>query len=466
MLKLATTSGLMNVRERGWPLAGLDAAGGHANGRAVIELASSPASPQNLATYASIYRSNPWVFASVSAVSWALSRLPLKLYQRQSDGSVRVIKPAPPGAVGALTLEQKLAELLEMPEPGVSMQEWLRKVAVDKMVFGNSMVAVEEGQNAVAEGLYHTPWKKVEVHNGDLVPILKYTVRGSKSEKDFRPDQVIHFGRSGDLDSPLGLSPIQPLKYTVALYDALSRHLNNYFKNAARPSGLLRVQPGTDEKKIKLIQKAVEELYSAPENAGKILVSSAEWQSLAADPQSSQIVELAKLSREEIAAAFQVPPPIVGILERAIQANVVELRSQFLRDVVGPHAAGIEGDLNAQLIWRNPTLRRRGLFVAFDMMQALRPDLSELATVFEKLRHVLTISEMREFIGYEPLDSENELVKKYSSVPWMPSGQIPIGLPQPQTKGAFEQAAQMGAPTEVALPEPMPAATAEQYIAS
>ena len=141
MLKLATTSGLLPVRERRWPLAGLDSVSGHANGRSLIELAASPASPQNFATYASIYRSNPWVFASVSAISWALSRLPLKLYQRQSDGTVREIKTAPPGAQGALTLEQKLAELLEMPEPGVSRQEWLRKIAVDKLDYGNTIDA-------------------------------------------------------------------------------------------------------------------------------------------------------------------------------------------------------------------------------------------------------------------------------------------------------------------------------------
>lgn len=461
-MKLATTSGLRTLRERRWPLAGIDAPAGYANGNHLIELASSPSSPQNFATFASIYRSNPWVFAAVQAISWSLSRLQLKLYQRMPDGSVRHIRPAPAGAIGRPTLEQELAALLEMPEPGVSAQEWLRKLVVDKLVYGNSLCSIEAGRSsAVPEGMYHTAWRKVEVDTGDLVPILKYTVRGSKTQREFRPDEVIHFGRSGDLDSPLGLSPIQPLKYTVALHDALSRHLNNYFKNAARPSGILRVTNGSDEKKLKLIQKAVEELYSAPENAGKIMVTSAEWQSMAQDPQSSQIIELAKLSREEIAGVFQVPPPVLGILERAIQANVVELRSQFLRDVVGPHAAGIEGDLNAQLIWRNPRLKQLGLFVGFDMMQALRPDLTELSTVFEKLRHVLTPEEMRELIGYAPL-SGNPMVDRYMQTVWMPSGQIPLGLPQPQTKGAFEQAATMEAPVPVAQPQPQPAAVAEQ----
>lgn len=190
------------------------------------------------------------------------------------------------------------------------------------------------------------------------------------------------------------------------------------------------------------------------------MVTSAEWQSMSSDPQSSQIIELAKLSREEIAAAYQVPPPVIGILERAIQANVVELRSQFLRDVVGPHAAEIEGHINAQLIWTRPALRRQGLFVAFDMMHALRPDLTDLARVFEQLRHVLTPAEMREFLGYAPL--EGDMVERYMGTVWMPSGQIPLGLPQPQTKGAFEQAQQMEAPAGGGQPSPMPAAVAGQ----
>ena len=461
-MRVVTAEGIRDVRERRWPFAGLDSPSVYSNGGSVIQLASSPSSPQNFATFAQIYRSNPWVFAAVQAISWSLSRLPLKVYQRQSDGSIRTIECAPPGSVGALSQEQKLAELMEMPEPGVSRQEWLRKVVVDKLVYGNCLVAQEKpARGWVPDSLAHYAWRKVDVKTGDLVPILRYDVIGTKSKKEFDPEQIVHFGRSGDLDSPLGLSPIAPLKYTVALYDALSRHLNNYFANAARPSGMLKVDPRTDKDKIALIQKAVEELYSAPENAGRILVTSAEWQSLSNDPASAQIIELAKLSREEIAATFQVPPPVLGILERAIQANVVELRSQFLRDVVGPHAAGIEGDINAQLIWSKPELRKRGLFVAFDMMHALRPELSDLARVFEQMRHVLTPAEMREFIGFGPLGG-SETVSKYMNTVWMPSGQIPIGLPQPQTDGALEEVKAQPQPLPLAPPAPMPAAEAEQ----
>lgn len=461
-MRVVTPKGLVTVRERRYPLAGLDSPASYSNGHDLIALASSPANPQNWATYAAIYRSNPWVYAAVSAISWALSRLPLKLYQRHGDGTWREVHLPGPNAIGRPTLEQELAELLQMPAPGVSMQEWMRKVTVDKMVYGNALVRKEDGQSAVPAAMHHVMWKKIQVDTGELVPILGYLYRGTKAEATWTPDKVIHFGRAGDLDIPIGLSPLQPLKYTVALHDALARHLNNYFKNAARPSGILKLSPQQAQNKdvIGLIQKTVEDLYTAPENAGRVLVTSGEWQSLAHDPKSSQIVELLKLSREEIAATFQVPPPVLGILDRAIQANVVELRSQFLRDVVGPHAAGIEGDLNAQLIWANPELRRRGLRIGFDMAQALRPDLTEMATIYEKLRHVLTNTEMREFLGYAPLTG-SAMIEKYTNVPWMPSGQVPIGLPQPQSKGAFELAEGMAGGMS-APPDPQPASTSEQ----
>lgn len=459
-MKFASAEGMISVRERSYPLAGLDSAREYSNGNRTIELAGNKAAPEQWATYSRLYRENPWVFSAVAAISWALSRLPLKLYQTQPDGSKLEVVPPPPGAKGAPTLEQQLARVLQYPAPMTSRQEWVRKIAIDKLVYGNALVSVEEGSFATPIALHHTQWSKIYVNTGENVPILNYVYKGSKADKEFRPDEVLHFGRAGDVDQPLGLSPLQPLKYTLALHDAIARHLNHYFANAARPSGVMKVEPNIKDGHLQQLQKQLELMYTSPENAGRILVTSGEFKPIGTDPASAQIVELAKLSREEIAAAFQVPPPVLGILERAIQANVVELRSQFLRDVVGPHAAGIEGDLNAQLIQARPELASRGLFVAFDMSAALRPDLTELATIFEKTRHVLTPNEQREMMGFAPLRG-SDLVDLYANTVWYPSGQVPLGLPQPQMKGALEEAKNFD-PAHASEPDPIPAADAHQ----
>src|SRR5690606_42068714 len=108
----------------------------------------------------------------------------------------------------------------------------------------------------------------------------------------------------------------------------------------------------------------LEEVYASPENAGKILVTSGKWQTTSESPEHSEVVELIRLSREEVAAIYSVPPPVLGILDRAIMANVKELRSQYVRESVGPLATEMESELMAQLI--RPVPSWRNLFAELD----------------------------------------------------------------------------------------------------
>ncbi|WP_344464193.1 phage portal protein [Kitasatospora kazusensis] len=430
-----TTTGESVAVHRGWPLAGLNDSV-QVTGSKMVALAFAPGGTPNYATFSRIYKSNPWVYAAVQAISWGLSRMPLHVYQLDSQGNRRRVRGDLPGVTGRPNTGQALDSLMRLPEPGVARAEWVRKVMVSRMVYGNALCQQERpGNTGMPNALWYIPWRRVQVITGEDVPILGYRVTGSKGERIFAVDETVHFGRNGDLDSPIGVSPIEPLHFTVALHDALWRHLNAYFQNAARPSGILTVDKGTSKESQERIQEQIRRLYASPDQAGKIMVTSGTWQALSADPQSANITELLRLSREEVAAAYQVPPPILGHLERAIHANVTELRSQFIRDVLGPHASALEGDLNAQLIAMNPAWTAAGYFVGFDMNEAIRPDLSARALVYEKMRHVWSPNYMRQLEGLEPLTGEAGL---YADTLWMPSGEIPLGLPQPQMQGAAQ----------------------------
>src|SRR5207302_7466651 len=193
-------------------------------------------------------------------------------------------------------------------------------------------------------GLWHAPWRQVTVHGSDIVPILSYEVRGTLGAegKFFAPDDVIHFCSGDDPDKPIGLSPLEPLKHTMALLDAINRHTGAFFANQARLSGHLKVGPNTQDRDLERIRETVKQLYTAPENAGKVLVTSADWQSMGAPPNQTEIIELIRLSREEVLAAYNIPPPVAGILDRAIKSNIQELREQFGRDTLGPDAEEME----------------------------------------------------------------------------------------------------------------------------
>lgn len=431
-MKLLTASGdYAIVRERGWPLAGMQNPDLVSNQRHVIPLATAPGGPPDLATYARIYKSNPWVFAAVNAITFGLSRMGLNTFAYTGqDGDFDRVYGMLPGTSGRPSAGAALDKLLQMPEPGVGRHEWVRKIWIDKLVYGNALVVMDRSTaTGIPTALWHIPWKRVVIREGTYLPIVSYEVQADHGSKFIDPADVIHFGRGANIDSPLGLSPIESLRYTVALHDAIQRHLVSYFTNSARPSGVLKVQPGTNKDTQALIQEQVRAMYASPEQAGKIMVTSGDWQQISADPQSSQIMELVKHSREEIAAVYRVPPPVLGILDRAIRSNVIELRSQFIRDVVGPEADSFECDVNAQLIQSTPALAQAGLFVNFDLDASLRPDLEARAGVYEQMRSVLTPNEMRKMELRKPLTGD---AGYYADTVSLPSGQVFLGRVQPQ----------------------------------
>lgn len=431
-MKILRTDGeYAPVRERAWPMAGLNNPTLSHNGRSVIPLATRPGGPPDLATYLRIYRSNPWVYACVNSITQGMSRLGLNVYQYDTngDGDFDRVFGILPGAVGRPSAGASLDRLLQMPEPGVGRHEWLRKLWADKLVYGNALVTIDRTNGTIPDALWHIPWRRVTVHAGEREAVARYEIQADKGSVFLDPSEVIHFGRGNNIDSPVGHSPIEALRYTAALHDALQRHLVAYFQNSARPSGIMKLQPGANKDTIALVQEQVERLYSAPEQAGKIMVTSAEFQAMSADPQSSSIIALAELSREEICAVYRVPPPVVGILAKGKASDVGEQRSQFFRDVVGPEADSFESTIMAQLVWQTPAWQQAGLFINFDLDTPLRPDLAARASTYVNLRGVLTANEMRRIELRKPLVG---LAGPYADTVSLPSGQVFLGVPQPQ----------------------------------
>jgi HK97 family phage portal protein len=416
-------------------MAGLETPISSTPGRSLLALTKTPEGEQLWASYSEIYRTNPWVFACVQVIARGLSRMPVKVYQLDKDGQRSRVRGDLPGQQGAPSAGVLLDRLLSVPEPEINtgVQTWLRKIIIDRAIFGNALVVKERNSSGRIIALWHIPWSRVTVVPGENTPILKYTVGAFNSPdsvaltsssnggntRDFSPLDVIHFGRGTNLDKPYGASPLASLKYTLALHNAIQRHLVAYFENQARPSGVLKVQPNTNDKQIDQMRKEIRRLYSAPESAGKVMITSAEFQAITEAPSQSAVIELAKHSREEIAAAFAIPPPVVGILDRAIMSNVRDLRSQLVRDVIGSWASEVEDDFAAQLL-TEPQFS--GFFVEFDLAEALRPDLEARADVFAKMRHVYTPDEMR------AIENLPELGEEGSDTVWMPAGQIGLGL--------------------------------------
>jgi HK97 family phage portal protein len=380
------------------------------------------------ATYRGIYLTNPWVWAAVNMISRSVARLPIQVYDLDERGRKTRIRGDVPLTPGRPTGGQSLDRLLDAPHGRISRSAQMRTTLVDRLVLGNALWEIERDAFGAVTALPRLKWRTVRrVHEGYDGSPMMYEVQEDQrlqyvnSERRFlTPDEVIHFGLAGDTEQPMGTSPLEACRHTIALYDAIMRHLVAYMANSMRPSGNLKIDSvKLTRDRAKEIRDMLTELYTSPENAGKIFVSTGDFQSMSDTADHAQLVELIHNSREEIATVYAIPPPMLGILDRAIKSNVKELREQYIRDSVGPWANEIEQEFQAQLL---PAQRSwSSLFVEFQLAEQLRPDLEARALVYQRLMSVFSIDEIRGFENTAPLD-----LAGISDVPWVQSGAMPI----------------------------------------
>lgn len=375
-----------------------------------VRLVEGPDGRVQWRSFSYMYRANPWLWAVVQTIARGLCRLPLKTYRQRDDDASERVRP------GVGSRAATLARALRRPGHGMSRQALWHATTVDRLVNGNAVWFPQRAKNGNYLGFQRVPWKHARFET--IAGEVRYW--DSRTPKVKRlADDVVHFGANLDCDDLANPSPIESLRATLALHDAVERHLLAYFRNSARPAGHVKVDKNTPKETRDWIREELTKLYTAPENAGKVLITSGEWSSMTGEPGNSKVIELSKQSREEICAAYQVPPPLVGILDRAIMSNVRELRSHYVRDVVGPHGVIFEGDIDAQVIARDDLLG--DIYVEFEDGAMLRPDLESRSKTWKDQRYLLTLNEMRELENRPRIDHPS------ADVPWMPLNEAPLG---------------------------------------
>jgi phage portal protein BeeE len=376
-----------------------------------------------------VYRSNPWVYSANRAISRGVSRLVLKVYQYDAKGARERVRSDLPGSLGRKSVGQSLDALLRNPSPAsVGKSGSARSVSTRASTGTRSSTRIATRRRLASVSALARSVEARHVQEGEDVPILYYEVRsrtGGEAAKKWSPDDVIHFGRGTDVDSPIGLSPLAPLKFTLALHDALWRHAVAYFAELRAPERHGEARQGRERRDHQDDREQIEALYTSPENAGKVLVTRASGRASRTRRIRRRSSKLARLSREEVAAAYGIPQPMMGILDRAILNNVKELRNYFQRDTIGVEASATSKTIS----WRNLCSRRpawTSVFVEFDLGESAAPGSRSAREVATKMRGVMTPDEMREkFVGLNPLGiPESETV-------WMPSGQIGLGIEPP-----------------------------------
>lgn len=431
MQVLSAAGQLEQIRQRSYPLGGIDVQQIRSPGAQSIPLTRLPTGEMRMLALSRVYRTNPLVYACCHLLARGLSSIPVRSYTAAANGERRRVRSDLPPDSSARPPAAGLAldRLFRQPAPRVSRRRLIFRAMIDVCVFGNALQTFNWG-NYGPDELWPVPWRRIRVVTEDPMSVLWWEAWGAGGSRMLAPEECVHITWGDDPESVVGVSPIESLQYTIALHNAIDRHLVSYYGNAARPSGILRLSQMPKDDDVERIREQFRQLYTAPEQSGNVIITSAEYQPIAEATGVPTLVELIRLSREEVFGVYGVDPPMVGIYDHAIKANIAETRGKYVRDTLGPWATLFEDEWWAQMISQNPLWDYH--WSEFDLDERLRPDLLERAQAYAQMGPTYTPNERRR--------KENlpDLPYPEADTIWAGSGTIPLGFGTPTTTSGVE----------------------------
>ena len=373
-----------------------------------LERPSLPAIPTSIrlsgrefASYEHLWKVQPQVRTVVGFLARNLAQIGLHVFDRVSDTDRKRLADHP------------LARLLARPLPPefkMTRYRLFNSLIHDLGIYDNAYWAKVKMAGQV--GLVRLPPRQVTPIGKNWFAAEAYQVKGNRGKKEFPAAQVVHFFGYNPKDPRHGVSPIESLRRVLAEDFESGRNREQMWANSARMSGYLKRSASSaawDDEARARFRDSWRSQYtgSGPQAGGTpILEDGMDFVAVSLKPNEAQYLETRKLTREEVAAAYFIPPPMVGILDHATFGNIEEQHKMLYQDTLGPWLKMLEEDIELQLLPdldMSPTV-----YVEFNIGEKLKGSFEEQAKSIQSLvgRPVLTADEGRGLLNRNALGGD------------------------------------------------------------
>ena len=328
--------------------------------------------------YSQMFRSQPWVYIVIMKRARSLARLPLPVYRRGSDSGRDRIPDHP------------MAKLLADPNPAMSAFKMLEWTSATRDIFGRATWYKERrGGEVVALWPLHPASLRKDPETG-----LWGFDNGSLILESIPHADLIHF-LSFDPDRiGSGMSPLEPLRSTLENEFSARAATSSFWRRGARPGMVLEAPGAMSDTAYARLQASMAGNHEGAGNTGStmILEEGVKAAKVELTAEEAQYIETRKLNREEVCGVFDIPPPVVHILDRATFANITEQMRSMYRDTMAPIAAEFEGVVRTEL--QMVEWPQDPIYAEFLMDDVMRGDFETRQDALNKASH-MTIAEKR-----------------------------------------------------------------------
>jgi HK97 family phage portal protein len=354
--------------------------------------------------YATIWRTQHQVRTVVSFLARNIAQLAVHHYQRVSDTDRRRLADSP------------LAVLLGRPNPFTTRFRLFDTLVNDLGIYDVAYWAKVRGEDGAPGALVRLdPRKTHPTGDNPFVPD-GFEVRGGKGKRVLPADQVVWFHGYNPENARSGCSPIEALRRTLLEEWQANQYREQLWRNGARMSGYISrpvdAPKWTDVAKGRFKLDWQGQYVGDGPNAGgtPILEDGMTFKSESVTPEQAEYLGARKLTREEVAAAYHVPLPMVGILEHATFSNIKEQHKQLYSDCLGPWLEMLTEELELQLL---PEFdNTAGTYLEFNLQAKLAGSFEEQAAQLSSSVGApwMTRNEARARQNLPQIDGGDELV--------------------------------------------------------
>lgn len=357
-------------------------------------------------SYEWVYRSQPFVFATINKLAKAAARNPLLVYQDDPDTETL-----------ELVRSHDLVRLLRKPMPRCTQYRWTASLWRSLYVHGHALFWKDRvrGAGTTPGALWFVPWTQVRITQDDFGPV-QYDITVNGDTYEVGPEEVLHFRL---LD---GRSPLEVLRQSIATEDAAVIYQGYSLRNGIAPRAVFNAK-GANQRSVDMLRAELRKMYAGPENAGEFIVSGGDLdvKALGITPADLGLMPIREFSRQEVLAALDMPPVLVGLMENATLANVGEYR-KALHDAIRGDLEMVQQEMQVQLIDDEPSWD--GLVAQYSTDAWLLPDPEARAKMhmLTQQASTTTINERRKIERLPRIDDP------IADTVFIPTNMIPVGV--------------------------------------
>lgn len=246
--------------------------------------------------------------------------------------------------------DHPLTRLLANPNPSYDLSMMVRQWVYSLDLTGDAYATRTRNGAGETREIWPIIPDRMEILPSTEQMISAYRYHKNSVTRTIPTEDIVHLRYANPGDLYYGLAPLEAAARAVDIDEEAERWQKTMLQNLGVPPVVFSMQgESIGQQEYDQAKQWVAE-QSGGDNARRPwVVANATVQSISQSAVDLDMINGRRMTREEICAVFAVPPPIVGIYDKATLANIETARKIMWLEGLIPTLNEIKGQLNIQL---------------------------------------------------------------------------------------------------------------------